>query len=121
MEGKFTQIDIELAKYSEEVQKEIKEVTQELAKKGAQELKQTTPFKRTGAYKKGWSVKSKSGTYTIYNKKRGGLTHLLENDRRIVTRSGKFKGMKKGTPHIKPVRDKLDVELTNRIKDKIKK
>lgn len=117
-ENNFDNINLILSQYSDELKDKVNKILEEEAKRGADELKETSP-KRTGGYRKGWSVKKNKGVMTIYNKKRGGLTHLLEKDRRIVDRTGTFHGMKKGTPHIKPVEDKLTVDIEKRIKKEL--
>lgn len=114
----FNEIDIALSAFSDKVAEKINAIAKDEAEKGAKELQSTSP-KKTGKYRKGWSVKSIKDNVIIYNKKRGGLTHLLENDRRIVGKNKKYYGTKKGTPHIKPVRDKLDVDIVNRVKQEL--
>lgn len=75
-----------LRQYSEAAEEDIQGTALEVAKEAKEKLQQDSPEgkgNRKGHYKDGWtySVKKPSQkiNITIYNKKKPGLTHLLEN------------------------------------------
>ncbi len=100
IKGVFQINDI-LNDYSIEIQEEMTEEAQRVAKQGVSELKNKSP-KRTGSYRKGWRVKTTKGrgfvNCIIHNATDYQLTHLLEKPH--ATRNGG-----KTTPkvHISPV------------------
>lgn len=75
-----------------------------VSKEVVRELKTTS---RIGGkkYRKGWTVQKDKGTYTVYNAKMPGLTHLLENGHEVIA-YGKSCGRAKAHPHIKPAEEK---------------
>lgn len=104
--------------YSVEVQESIVKVAENVAKKGADKLKQTSP-KRTGKYSKGWRVKTIKGrgevSSTIYNATNWQLTHLLEKPH--LLRNGRL-----STPkvHIYPVEQQCIKEYETEVEKVIK-
>lgn len=70
--------------YEKEVQQDIEQAAQEAAQYGVDILHETSP-KKTGEYASGWTYKREGERYTIYNSKRPGLTHLLENGHATVS------------------------------------
>ena len=71
---------------------------------------------QTGGYQKGWAVKKTSAkagqvSITVYNRKKPGLTHLLEKGH--AKRGG---GRVAGQPHIAPGEEYAVSELENKIK-----
>ena len=92
-----------LNEYSEEIQDGITQAAIDISKETASKLKITSP-KRTGAYRKSWSVKKETGRgwilCTVHNKKHYRLTHLLENGH--MKRNG---GKVAPRVHIKPVEE----------------
>ena len=71
---------------------------------------------QTGGYQKGWAVKKTSAkagqvSITVYNRKKPGLTHLLEKGH--AKRGG---GRVAGQPHIAPAEQYAVSELENKIK-----
>lgn len=122
-------IDIKaiLNDYTEEIQNGITKDAQEVANKGASELRNTTgTYKiRTGKYNKGWKVKTEKGREsihcTIHNSTNYQLTHLLEKGHRMVGRDGRIKGNVKAYIHIAPVEEKCikeyEAAVTNTIKN----
>ena len=82
----------------------------EACKDGRGYLKANSP-KRTGDYAKGWSYEVDEdvpGSYTghVYNKRKPGLTHLLEKGH--AKRSG---GRVAGIPHIAPAFEQMQADL----------
>lgn len=94
-----------LNEYSEDIQEGIIKAAEEVAKDGANKLKQTSP-KNTGKYAKGWKVKEIKGNgyikTTIHNSTNWQLTHLLEKPHVIKNKWGTY-GTSKPQVHIKPV------------------
>lgn len=113
-------IDIKdiLNEYSQDIQDGITQAAEDIAKRGANELKSTSP-KRTGKYSKGWRVDKRSGKgfvhTTIYNATNWQLTHLLEKPH--LLRNGK-----KSVPkvHIEPVEQKCINDFQKEIEHIIK-
>lgn len=107
-----------LNEYSTDIQENIVEVAQKVAKKGAEQLKSTSP-KRTGAYRKGWRTKTtiRKGEVesVIYNTTNWQLTHLLEKSH--LLRNGK-----RSTPkvHIAPVEQQCIKEYEREVEKVIK-
>lgn len=66
--------------------------------------------KKTGAYRKGWTLKTERqiinddvASVTVYNKDKGYLTHLLENGHQ---KTGKKSGERvEAIPHIRPAEE----------------
>ena len=102
-----------LDEYSKEVQDGITKAAEDIAKKGANELKTKSP-KRTGKYSKGWKVEKKKGNgfvhTTIYNSTDWQLTHLLEKPH--LLRNGK---KSKPIVHIEPVEEKCIKEFQKEV------
>ena len=114
----FSAIKDILNEYSSDIQNGITEKAFEVAEKGKNELKATSP-KRTGSYSKGWRVDKRNGKgfvhATIYNATNWQLTHLLEKSH--LLRNGK-----KSTPkvHIAPVEEKCITEYEKDVEQVIK-
>lgn len=72
------------------------------AKKGVLMLKNSYATRRTGEYNSGWKMKKAKGKYTIYNAKKGYLTHILQNG--YAKASG---GRVEGIPHISVVEQQV--------------
>ena len=114
----FSAIKDILNEYSSDIQNGITEKAFEVAEKGKNELKATSP-KRTGAYSKGWRVDKRNGKgfvhATIYNATNWQLTHLLERPHAL--RNGK-----RSTPivHIEPVEKKCITEYEKDVEQVIK-
>ena len=102
------QINEILNDYSEEVQKGIETIAQEVAKDDVNALKNANTYHiRSGDYNKSWTVKTTRGVNSIscivHNKEHYRLTHLLEKGHNIVGRNGSIVGRAKAFPHIAPV------------------
>ena len=96
-----------------DVQDALEKASKETAKEGVQKLKQNAP-KRTGKYASGWGQSKRDDAIVIHNKKRPGLTHLLEKGHAL--RNG---GRSKPIKHIKSVEEAVLKELENRIKNEL--
>lgn len=107
-----------LNEYSQDIQDGITQAAEDIAKRGANELKIKSP-KRTGKYSKGWRVDKRSGKgfvhTTIYNATNWQLTHLLEKPH--LLRNGK-KSMPK--VHIEPVEQKCINDFKKEVEHIIK-
>lgn len=98
-----TEIVRMMEEYASEVAADTKAEAKAVAKEAVKELKQTSPEgpgSRKGHYKDGWASKVESENVVsigirIYNKKKPGLTHLLEKGH--AKRGG---GRVEGIPHI---------------------
>ena len=107
-----------LNEYSDEVQEDIIDCAENVAKKGANKLKQTSP-RKTGEYASGWRVKTTKQkgevSCVIYNAKKWQLTHLLEKSH--LLRNGKS-----STPivHIAPVEQQCIKEYESEVENIIK-
>lgn len=92
-----------------EVTDEVEEIAVDVAKEAVKQLKEISP-KKTGVYAKSWKIKKEKGelgkfSVTIYNQKKGYLTHLLEHGHAIHGGTGRAKAI----PHIS-IAEKTAVE-----------
>ena len=107
----FSAVNEILNEYSKDVQEGITERAIQIAEKGKNDLKVTSP-RKTGSYSKGWRVDKRQGKgfvhATIYNATDWQLTHLLEKPH--LLRNGK-----RSTPkvHIAPVEEKCIAQFQN--------
>jgi hypothetical protein len=107
-----------IQQYTEDVSKAIEAEVNNTARTVLDEVKASSPVK-TGEYKKGWARK-KSTTggqikYTIYNKEKPGIVHLLEFGHAKVNG-----GRVSAIPHLRPAYDRHVPEMEKRIKKIIK-
>ena len=98
-----------IREYTEDVSKAIEEENKKITNEAVKELKNTSP-KKTGQYAKSWTKKKQMNGYVIYNKKKPGLTHLLEHGH--AKRGG---GRVSGKPHIRPVEEKAIKKLEDSV------
>lgn len=106
-------IDSILKELQEDVAQALEKASKDVAKEGVKKLKDKSP-KKTGAYAKGWGQSKRKDTIIIHNKKRAGLTHLLEKGH--AKRGGGRVGPKK---HIEPVEEFVAEELARRIEHEL--
>lgn len=110
-----TEIEAELAKYSQEVAEQIKIDVQEVAKECVAEIKQKSP-KRIGKYRRGWRKEvvyesDEDLRIVVHNKTSGQLTHLLEFGHAKVNG-----GRVDGRPHIGPAEQRAKKSLIEKAK-----
>ena len=107
-----------LNEYSEDIQNGITKSSQTIAKNGADKLKSTSP-KLTGAYSKGWRVKTTKSkgevSSIIHNATNWQLTHLLEKPH--LKRNG---GLTTPKVHIAPVEQECIKEYETEVENIIK-
>ena len=99
-----------------EMTDEVVQTTVDIVSKETKKIVQAGSPVQTGGYQKGWSVKKTSAKagqviITVYNRKKPGLTHLLEKGH--AKRGG---GRVAGQPHIAPAEQYAVSELENKIK-----
>lgn len=111
-------LDIQMKKildeYIQETERDVDQIANELADKGVETLKATSP-KRKGKYAKGWKKKTESSyagskEYTIHNATSPGLTHLLEKGHAL--HQG---GRARAFPHIGPVEQWIVQEFIKKL------
>lgn len=112
--------------YVEDIQEEVEETANIIAKEAKEELKNKSAsmFKnhgRSNPYFQGWTVRKdkKNKTYytvKIWNKTNYQLTHLLEFGH--ATRNGK---RTRAFPHIRPVEEKYSKQFETDLKKKIRR
>lgn len=111
-----------MEEYASEVAADIKAEARVVAKETVKELKKTSPDgpgSRKGHYKDGWASKVETENAVsigiqIYNKKKPGLTHLLEKGH--AKRGG---GRVEGIPHIGPVEKQAVKDYEKRLKGRL--
>ena len=113
-----------LSEYKENIDEEIKETADKIAKEAKEDLINDSPRskkERNQKYYKGWAIKkkiNKNGKYVlaIWNKTNYRLTHLLEFGHNV-----KNGGKVKAVPHIRKVEEKMSKEFEEELKKKIRK
>ena len=125
---KIDELGTEIAKlmseYAADVAADMKAEANDVASNAVKELKVTSPEGEgsyKGHYKDGWTKKTESESATsirirIYNRKKPGLTHLLENGH--AKRGG---GRVNGIPHIAPAEKMAAEEYEKRLKARLSK
>lgn len=123
---KIAELGAEIAKimegYAADVVEDVKDEAKTVAKEAVIELKQTSPEgdgRSKGHYKDGWASKTVTENATsisvaVYNKKKPGLTHLLEKGH--AKRGG---GRVEGIPHIAPVEQQVIKKYEKRLKERL--
>lgn len=111
-----------MAGYAADVSTDLKKETRKVAKDTVNELKITSPEgkgSKKGHYKDGWTSKveterSDSIGIKIYNRKKPGLTHLLEKGH-----AKKGGGRVEGIKHIEPAEQKAIKSYENSLKERL--
>ena len=104
--------------YTDTCAEDMLRIAQEVAKEGAKMLKATSPKgagSRKGHYAAGWTVQAVSTdaynfSFVVHNRKKPGLTHLLENGHQL--RNG---GRARAFPHIAKVEQWCIEEYERRV------
>lgn len=110
--------------YKDLTEEEFEEIAREVAKEGTKKLKETSPREPgsggpKGHYADGWSVKyERIGNgkfqFIIHNRKKPGLTHLLEKGHQL------WQGERaRAIPHIKQVEEWCNEEFEKRVKERL--
>lgn len=112
-----------LEEYAEVSIMEFEKIAKDIAKQAVKKLKASSPKgtgTKKGHYASGWSVsviKKSAHTFefVVHNKKKPGLTHLLENGHQL--RQG---GRAKAFPHILAVEQWCKEEFVRRTEDMLR-
>lgn len=111
-----------MEEYAADISANIKTEAKTAAKEAVKELKQTSPEglgSKKGHYKDGWTSKVESENAVsvgirIYNRKKPGLTHLLEKGH--AKRGG---GRVEGQPHISTAEENAIENYEKRLKERL--
>lgn len=107
-----------LQEYAEDVTQSTKELVRNVAKKGAQSVKQSSAGTYgSGQYSRGWTStveETRLGATGIIYNKTPGLPHLLENGH--AKRGG---GRVSGRPHIGPVEEELVKDFPKELEERL--
>lgn len=106
-----------LDSYDAEVQKVVDDTAKQVVKEGVSKLKSTSPHE-SGDYSRGWTSRKDALGYVIYNAKKPGLTHVLENGHVTRNQFGTWRRTP-AHPHIKAVETWVNDEFTNQVEKKI--
>ncbi len=109
----------QLRDYTDEVKKTVAETAKDVAERAAERLQEESP-KRTGKYRKHWTVSTdRSGVIVHQSGKSYRLTHLLEKGH-ALRHGGRKVGESPAYPHIGDVEKECVNEFVSRIERKIK-
>lgn len=111
-----------MAGYAADVSEDVKKEARKTARETVKELKETSPEgpgSKKGHYKDGWTSKvetenSNSIGIRIYNRKKPGLTHLLEKGH-----AKKGGGRVEGIKHIEPAEQKAIKKYERNLKERL--
>lgn len=115
-------LDDLLNEYKDEIIESAEEVTKKCAAIGVKALKANSPRKKKGGggYASGWTSKTEKDrvttTVVIYNGKKPGLAHLLENGHAVISTDGDHVGDAAAHVHIAPVEKELIERFEREIK-----
>lgn len=119
-----SQMKAVLKEFSSEVVDAMDESVDKVAKEAVRKLKGGSP-KDSGAYARSWSRRSEkprigSKAVTIYNKRYGWRTHLLENGHIARNKKG-YQGRVPAEVHIAPVEEWAIEELPKEFEKELNK
>lgn len=111
-----------MEEYASDVAADMKAEAKAVTKEAVKELKQTSPEgpgSRKGHYKDGWAskVENENAVFIgirIYNKKKPGLTHLLEKGH-----AKRGSGRVEGRPHIATAEQNAIENYEKRLKERL--
>ena len=109
-----------LLAYGMNVETDMQYTISEVSKEAVKKLKSVSLQHGWKNYAKGWTYEKKAGRrgvqkFTLYNKKHGPLTHLLENGHVKVLWGRSTNERVDGTPHIGQVNDWIAEELPKEV------
>lgn len=116
MGNDFLQLQQVLAQYTKNIDSDVDEVLNSVAKEAKKKLQDESP-EQTGTFSKSWSIQHQKGNYVVYNKE-AWKTHLLENGHDVVA-WGKKVGHVDGKHFIAPINDWVQEEVMKRLEDKL--
>lgn len=88
-----------------EQEQQFQEAADKATKQAVKDIKAGAPIDQ-GEYKKGWRRRRLSNNrFVVYNEKKPGLTHLLENGHVIKNKNGRY-GRAPAHKHIAPAEEK---------------
>ncbi|MGL4523532.1 MAG: HK97 gp10 family phage protein [Bacilli bacterium] len=99
-----------MAAYTKDIAEGMRKATNKVTTEAVKELHSLDDPKITGDYLKGWAKKKTIDGYTIHNKKKPGLTHLLEKGH--AKRGG---GRVNGIVHIRPVEERANKSFEDEV------
>lgn len=118
IEVQVTQV---LEEYIELTRDTVDKSAKKTARDAVQKLKNTSPRRPGGGqYAAGWSSKKTRDGVVVYNRRKPGLTHLLEKGHVIRNKYGTY-GRTGGTPHIAPVSNEGSREFEENIRRELNK
>lgn len=114
-----------MKQYADGVDDAIERGLDSVAKEALRAVRRESP-KRTGEYRRGWSIdksrRSGNISFVVYNKKHYRLTHLLENGHMTRFKSGKYGALKASRKfvHISPAAEKAATEAMRAVEKAVK-
>lgn len=117
LSGLATEIGSIISMYSKNVTDETEQWLKTTAKETVENVKknaQSAGFKTDAKYIDGWTSKKVNGIYTVYNKNKPGMVHLLENGHEIVVHGISTGKKTRAFPHVKPAEEQIQ-EMVNEL------
>ena len=114
-----------LGNYVGDVTDIVEKSAKEAAQIASQQLKNTSPKGARGGrhYASGWAVKERlegmTATFTVYNRVKPQLTHLLENGHIIRNKYGAY-GRASAIKHIAPAEEAAAMKFEYRVRARLR-
>ena len=119
----FKSLEIEIGTILDKYENIPVDVIEKSARKTARDtvnkLKNTSP-RKTGEYASGWSARKQGHGYVVFNKKKPGLTQLLEYGHDVYNKLGKV-GRAGAHVHIAPVEKEANTEFEENIEREMRR